>query len=235
MGFFQDFLKMFKKREIALLESRKEAEDVYTFLFKKDGDLTWVAGQHGLFRITHKKIKNALKPFSVASSPSENVIRVTMGVGKEPSEFKKAMLELKPGMTLNLIGPVGGFKLDSDSPAVLIAGGIGITPFRSILKGVEAEGKSGKQPIHLLYLESNRPHLYKDEWNAIAVRPDISISYLDSREALNEEIDKLTAQYRNKANYMIAGPKSMVGSIASYIQQKQIAKGRIKKDAFFGY
>lgn len=94
MGFFQDFLKIFKKKEITLIESFKESEEVYTFLFEKDKDVNWIAGQHGLFSIIHKKFKNNLKPFTVASVPSENVIRLTMRIGKNPSEFKKAMLEL---------------------------------------------------------------------------------------------------------------------------------------------
>ena len=59
MSFFQDTLSIFKKRELLFLESHKESEDVYTFLFEKEKDLTWKAGQHGLFSITHKKIKNA--------------------------------------------------------------------------------------------------------------------------------------------------------------------------------
>ena len=90
-------------------------------------------------RITHKKIKNPTKPFTVASAPTENVVRLTMRIGDNPSDFKKAMLELKQGMKVKMSGPVGSFYLKDNNPSLLIAGGIGITPFRSILKQVEAE------------------------------------------------------------------------------------------------
>lgn len=235
MSFFRDLPKIFKKREITFVESYKESDDAYTFLFEKDKDITWIAGQHGLFRIMHKKIKNPLKPFSVASAPSENVIRLTMGIGKEPSEYKKAMLELKPGMKIYLSGPVGGFHLHDNSPAVLIAGGIGITPFRSILKQLEFEGKLNSQPVHLLYTDSNKSYLYKEELDAMANHPSIHVTYLSSREDLHQEIDKVSAIHKNDGKYYIAGPQSMVNSISEYLRNKQVSKRNIKKDAFFGY
>ena len=168
MSFFQDTLSIFKKRDLLFLESYKESEDVYTFLFEKEKDLTWKAGQHGLFNITHKKIKKPIRPFTVASAPTEDVVRLTMRISDNPSEFKKAMLELKQGMTVKMSGPVGNFYLKDSSPSLLIAGGIGITPFRSILKQIEAEGNGGDKQIHLLYLDSNRSFIFSDELDAIA-------------------------------------------------------------------
>ena len=55
MSFFQDTLSIFKKRELLILESYKESEFVYTFLFRKEKDLTWKAGQHGLFTLLIRK------------------------------------------------------------------------------------------------------------------------------------------------------------------------------------
>ncbi|MBD2870020.1 FAD-dependent oxidoreductase [Paenibacillus arenilitoris] len=235
MSFFRDMMKVFKKREITFLESYKESEDVYTFLFEKDRDVTWIAGQHGLFSIIHKKIKNPLKPFSVASAPSENVIRLTMGIGNEPSEYKKAMLELKPGMKVNMSGPVGTFHLQPNNPTVLVAGGIGITPFRSILKQLEAEGKRDGKPVHLLYMDSNKAYLYKDELDEISNHPSIDVTFLNSRDDLHREIDKLAASYKDDGKYLISGSKSMVESVSAYLQNKTISKRNIKKDVFFGY
>ncbi|MEH7384666.1 FAD-dependent oxidoreductase [Bacillus sp. JJ1521] len=235
MSFFKDALAIFKKRDVVFLESYKESEDVYTFLFEKEKDVTWNAGQHGLFTITHKKIKNSIRPFTVASAPSEDVIRLTMRMGDNPSEFKKAMLELKQGMTVKMSGPVGNFYLKDNTHSLLIAGGIGITPFRAILKQIEAEGNGAEKQIHLLYLDSQKSFIFKDELDAIANNPSISITYLDSREDLHQEIDKFTASNKDKGNYYIAGPKSMVDTISTYLQNQNIAKRNIKKDSFFGY
>ncbi|MDR4887898.1 FAD-dependent oxidoreductase [Fredinandcohnia sp. QZ13] len=233
MGFFQDMIAVFKKRELVFIESYKESKDVYTFVFEKEKDLTWKAGQHGLFSITHKKIKNPTKPFTIASAPSENVVRLTMKINDNPSDFKKAMVELKQGMTIGMSGPLGSLNVNDERPTILIAGGIGITPFRSIVKQIEAEGDGNKKPIHLLYMDSEKSYIFKDELDAI--NGSISTMYLDSRDKLHQEIDKFSNLYQNNGQYMIAGPKSMVDSISSYLQNNSISKKNIKKDAFYGY
>ena len=235
MSFFQDTLSIFKKRDLLFLESYKESEGVYTFLFKKEKDLTWKAGQHGLFSITHKKIKNPTKPFTVASTPTENVVRLTMRIGDNPSDFKKAMLELKQGMKVKMSGPVGSFYLKDNNPSLLIAGGIGITPFRSILKQVEAEWNGVEKQIKLLYMDSKKSYLFKDEIDEIANNYSISVTYLDSRDDLYREINKFTTLYKNDGKYLIAGPKEMVDATSDYLQNNNILKKNIKKDSFFGY
>ncbi|MFD2043348.1 FAD-dependent oxidoreductase [Ornithinibacillus salinisoli] len=235
MSFFQDMLSIFKKRELLFLESYKESEGVYTFLFEKEKDLNWKAGQHGLFNITHKSIKNATRPFTLASAPNENVVKITIGISDDPSDFKKAMLELKQGMKVSMSGPVGSFYLEDNSPSILIAGGMGITPFRSIVKQIEAEGNGIEEPIHLLYLDSKKSYIYKDELDEIANNTSISVTYLDSRDDLHQEIDRLTTLYKNNSKYYVAGPKSMVNSISIYLRNHSIAKRNIKKDVLIGY
>jgi ferredoxin-NADP reductase len=235
MGFIQDAISIFKKRDLVLLESYKESEDVYTFLFEKEKDLSWEAGQHGLFTIIHKKIKNSTRPFTVASAPTENVIRLTMRISDNPSDFKKSMLELKEGMTIKMSGPVGNFNIKDKNPTLLIAGGIGITPFRSILKQIEAEGNNVEKQIHLLYLDSKKSFIFKDELDAIVNNSSINVTYLDSRDDLNQEMDKFIALNKNNGHYFIAGPKSMVDSTSIYIQNQNVPKRNIKKDAFYGY
>ncbi|MEI4768046.1 FAD-dependent oxidoreductase [Psychrobacillus sp. FJAT-51614] len=234
MSFFQDSLSIFKKRELLFLESYKESEDVLTFLFEKEKDLTWKAGQHGLFSITHSKVKNPSRPFTIASAPTENNIKLTMRISDNPSDFKKAMLELKQGMKVRMSGPVGSFYLKDDSPSLLIAGGIGITPFRSILKQIEAEGNGSEKQIHLLYMDSKKSYIYKDELDGIANNSSISVTYLDSRNDLHQEIDKFSALYKNNGKYFIAGQKSMVDSISTDLQNNNVSKRNIKKDTFFG-
>ncbi|WP_338472688.1 FAD-dependent oxidoreductase [Niallia sp. XMNu-256] len=235
MSFFQDTLSIFKKRDLLFLQSYKESEGVYSFLFKKEEDLTWKAGQHGLFSITHKKIKNPTKPFTLVSAPTENVVRLTMAIGENPSDFKKAMLELKQGMKIRMAGPVGSFYLKDNNPSLFIAGGIGITPFRSILKQVEAEGNGVEKQIQLHYIDSKKLYLFKEELDEIANKTSISVTYLDSRENLHHEINKFATLNKNNGNYFIAGSRSMVGSISTYLQKNNVSKRNIKKDAFYGY
>ncbi|WP_453995775.1 FAD-dependent oxidoreductase [Bacillus nitroreducens] len=235
MGFFQDAIAVFKKRDLAFIESYKESDEVYSFLFETDNDLSWKAGQHGLFTITHQKIKNGTKPFTITSAPSENLVRITTKVGANPSEFKKAMLALKKGDTIRMSGPLGNFHVVENGPTLLIAGGMGITPFRAILKQIEAEGNEIAKQIHLLYLDSNKSYIFKDEIDQIANKSSVKVTYLDSRDDLQKEIDQFVTSNKHNSQYFIAGPKSMVDSVSTHLQSKKISKKKIKKDAFYGY
>mgnify|MGYP001336623688 CR=1 FL=1 len=95
MSFFQDAISIFKKTDLTFVERRKELENVYTFVFEKEKDMTWKAGQHGLFTIIQKKIKDNTRPFTVASAPIENVVKLTTQITKSPSDFKKNIVGIK--------------------------------------------------------------------------------------------------------------------------------------------
>ena len=236
MGFLRDnLIPIFKKSELVFKESHRLAENVYTFVFEKANDLTWNAGQYGLFSITHKKIKNATKPFSLSSAPAEKDINITTVIRGEPSEFKQALLELKPGMKVRMSGPLGPFYVKDKSPTLLIAGGIGITPFRSILKQLEAEGAGAGKPFQLLYMDSRHSYLFRDELDSIAEKSSLQVAYLDSREKLYAGIDKFAAQHKDNGKFFVAGPKSMAEEVSAYLKGKNIAKRNISKDVFFGY
>ena len=79
---------IFKKRELSFIESRQETEDVYSFLFEREKDLTWKAGQYGLFSITHKSIKT-YKTIQLGNAPTENIVKITTRISDDPSDFKK--------------------------------------------------------------------------------------------------------------------------------------------------
>ncbi len=235
MGFIQDISPILKKTELTFLERYREAKEVYTFIFEKETDINWKAGQHGVFSIIHKKISKPTRPFSVASAPEENMVKITMNIGDHPSEFKQAMLDLTPGMKISMRGPIGPLYLDERNPSLLIAGGIGITPFRSVLKQIELAQKEIANPITLLYTDSNKSYIYKNELDEIAKNPPIIIRYLDSRDDLYREINSFTTMYQEKGIYYLAGKKSMVDSVSTYLKSQNISKRNIKKDVFVGY
>lgn len=234
MGFFQDISPIFKKVELPFLERRQELGDIYTFIFEMGDDLNWKAGQHGVFTINHKKIKKPTRPFSVASAPTEKKVMISMRIGDNPSEFKRAMLELKQGMTISMRGPIGPMYIDNHSPTLLIAGGIGITPFRAILKHIQLNRKDFAQQIQLLYIDSQGSFLYQDELDKISKDASVGINYLASRDELYREVDNFTSKHNNDSYYYVAGAKSMVDSVTAYLKNNKISKRQIKKDAFMG-
>lgn len=169
----------------------------------------------------------------MASAPSENVVRITTRIKDNPSDFKQALLELNKGMKIRIAGPVGNFCLKDNNPTLLIAGGIGITPYRSMLKQIEAELNKSEKQIHLLYLDSEKLYIFKNELDEIAKKIPVKITYLDSRKELLDEIEKFSAINQDNGNYFISGPKSMVDTLTKELKSMNIKK--IKKDAFYGY
>jgi ferredoxin-NADP reductase len=74
-----------------------------------------------------------VRTFSLSSSPTEpGQISVTCKISDTP--FKQALSRLRPGDPATVYGPLGAFLFDIARPSVLIAGGIGITPFRGMLR-----------------------------------------------------------------------------------------------------
>ncbi len=133
---------------------------------------------------------------------------------------------------MRMNGPVGSFYLKESPPTLLIAGGIGITPFRAMLKQLEADGK-GTNEVKLLYVDSQ--HLYRDDLNEVSASTSVNVSFLDSRKELYPEIDQFVGNYQNHAHYFVAGSKEMVKLITQYLKDNHIPTRNIKKDTFTGY
>jgi len=122
-----------------LIGTEAVADGTAAFTFEVEGDpLVFKAGQTcdvTLVEPRYQDEKGTSRTFSIASSPSD-LPRVTFATRLTGSAFKRSLLEAPPGTAVELDGPYGSFTLHQNGkkPAVFLAGGIGITPFRSIIK-----------------------------------------------------------------------------------------------------
>jgi len=235
MGLFKDILSIFKKREIYLKEKYKEVADIYTFIFEMREQINWKAGQHGLFTIDHVKVNRATRAFSIASIPSEGQIKISMKISENPSEFKQALLNLQSGMKISMRGPIGSFHPENQKPLLFIAGGIGITPYRALIKDLLFNSVEISKDVQLLYMDSREEYIYTVELEEARKISSIKTNYLIKRENLSEEIEKFIAKYDNEAEYFVAGPKSMTNAIEALLKIRGIKKKNIKRDKFVGY
>jgi glycine betaine catabolism B len=95
----------------------------------------------------------AVRSFSMSSSPSEpGRISVTCKISDTP--FKQALARLRPGDTAEVVGPLGAFLLERDRPSVFLAGGIGVTPFRGMMRFASDSGDSAER---LLFYSARVP------------------------------------------------------------------------------
>jgi ferredoxin-NADP reductase len=142
--------------KLKFIGKRDEVKDVVTFMFEPEEKLGWQPGQymHYVFDVAEKDEKGPERWFTNSAAPYEGKVFITTRLDNLPvSAVKKYLNNLAPGNEIEADGPKGKFVLQADAKKyVLIAGGIGITPFRSML----AQLAHDHGPANAMLLYANR-------------------------------------------------------------------------------
>ena len=170
------------------------------------------------------------------------------------SPYKKSLSSLEPGVKVNARGPEGKFVLHEDysKSAIFLSGGIGVTPFRSMIKYA-----TDKQlPLRIIMFDSNRNQeniLFKKEFDECSnINKNLKIIYTITDEAQNQSgtndwqgekgrIDKaMLARYLSDSQqktsvFYICGPPAMTKAMQELLQDLEIASDRIMVEEFTGY
>src|SRR4051812_26149858 len=156
--------------QLNLAEIRRESSDVTSFLFEPEGELEWQAGQYLRYTVPHpdEDDRGVSRYFTVSSAPHERLVRLTTRLAAEKgSTVKRALAELEPGATVEAEAPAGSFTIEEpDGRYLLIAGGIGITPFRAILADLAHRRRALEG--RLLYANRNDEIVFRDELDGLA-------------------------------------------------------------------
>ena len=224
--------------KLRFIESRPEAGDAVTFRFQPPEGFTWKPGQYLKYTLDHENVdeRKNYRWFTISAAPHEGIVQITTRLNTErPSSFKNALARLTPGTEIEAEGPKGDFMLD-DSPKDLlfIAGGIGITPFRSMLLDLDHRGE--KLPVKLLYANRNEDFVFKGELEALAERhAEFEIEYYVEPKVIDEivlgELNHANPNYK----YYISGPEPMVEAFDEKLKAQGIEDVNIKNDFFPGY
>lgn len=224
--------------KLQLIEKKQETADVVSFIFVPEEPLHFKAGQfiHHVLHHLPTDDRGSDRWFTNAAAPFEKNVRITTRIDPEKSSsFKKKLQSLAIGKKLEISNITGDFILeDPEKEYVFIAGGIGITPFRSIL----AELDHAKKPIKVSLIYANRDQqiVYKEELEAIAQRnPAFQIHYVFSPEHIDEKKIKELVTDMQKPMFYISGPEQMVDNIGETIKKMGVGQERIKQDWFPGY
>jgi len=175
--------------------------------------------------------------YSLSSSPTEDMLSITFKLGI--SSFKKRLQSLKPDdeMYISQYGNDYGFHLKENRSSVLIAGGIGIAPFRSMLK--EMSDNNNKNDVQLVYLNKDTSFIFAEEielWKKQL--PNFTVHYIDTTLLNRKKREKLLIGLINKNahQYFIAGPEGMVEATEHLlIDDMGINAKDIRIDSFGGY
>jgi len=179
---------------------------------------------------------NLTRTLSLASSPLRDHIDVAVRLSD--SDFKKAFQELRANDPIEIVGPTGVLNYNPEKPAVMIAGGIGITPFRSILE--QRLDQKNNNPHWLIYAnQSVKDVPFAKDFEQLA-QVDPAFKYSNVFSEKGERIDKnyLENQLRevpSDAVFYIVGPPAMVKEVRENLLSLGVPETRISVENFAGY
>jgi glycine betaine catabolism B len=234
------------------LQNQPQQEQNYHLIYK--------AGQYAIVDLgTKEDPEGPVRSFTMASSPTENFILISTRIRE--TLFKNKLASLDVGSCVNVTVPLGRFVLHEDysKTAVFLSGGIGVTPFRSMIKYSTDE----RSPLMITMFDSNRNLeniLYKkefDEWASLnenlkiiytltdEIRdssPSSSSSETDDWKGERGLINKaMITRYLSTTEladsiFYICGPPTMLNAMKKLLQKDlDIPKERIKVEEFIGY
>lgn len=234
---------------LKLMEKTKMTSDTYAFVFNRIENFKYKAGQYMEWTLPHKNTdyRGNRRYFSLASSPTENTPMIVVKFHDSPSSFKKALLSLPLGGEIVATQLGGDFVLPKDlsRQIVLIAGGVGFAPYRSMIKNIMDQKL--KANITVIFANRNIGDIFFVKLLTLAVPFGVKTLYLLTDEKnvpprwgglkghlTNETIMKNIPDFKN-ALYFISGPQIMVQSIERTLLQTGIKKSNITTDFFPGY
>ncbi len=224
------------------------ARGVYTFNFDIPSGFRYRTGQYmeWVLALAKGDSRGNRRSLTISSAPTEPVLSFAVRVPERPSAYKRALMEMEPGATIVAAELSGDFVLPAAAgrPLVLIAGGIGITPFRSMLR--DLVDRRERRDVTLIYstfgpeeiafrddLEQARrdlgvkvvytltdPDRVPPGWNG-------RVGFVDAR-LIAEEV----ADY-GRSLFYISGPPAMIKGVKSEL--RALGVRRIKTDFFPGY
>lgn len=229
------------------LEGREEiAAGTMAFHFAKPGDFNFIPGQAIDVTVT-TPAGPAIHAFSIVSAPFES--RLSIATRMRDSAFKQALKALAIGSAIPIEGPFGALTLHDDRrrPAILLAGGIGITPFISMLRQATEEGLrqrfvllySNRRPEDAAFLaELQQLEKRNADFRLLATMTQMQGSqYPWSGETgpLNADLLQRGASGLTSPIYYLAGPPLMVESLRDKLNGIGVADEDIRSEEFYGY
>jgi ferredoxin-NADP reductase len=236
--------------KVKLLSKQEVATGTIEFRFSKPEGFSYKPGQSvDLFLINPPETdaEGNKRAYSLSSSPFEEFLSITTRI--RDTAFKRVLNALEMGAELDMDGPFGDMTLVSDAtkPIIIFAGGIGITPFYSMVKQMAKDGLTHN--IYLFY--SNRTPqdgAYIKELSQIALEhtnltfvPTITentvpeTEWADSRGYITKELVNQFITQTNDAWGYMAGPPAFTAAMRDIFHNLGVVDDYIKSEEFTGY
>lgn len=235
---------------VPLIEREEVAEGTMAFHFAKPPDFQFRAGQHvdmTLLNPPETDAEGNVRTFTLASAPFQSDLMIATRM--RDTAFKRVLRRAAMGLEVKIEGPSGSFTLQRtfEKPAAFLAGGIGITPFLSIIRQAAYE----KAPDQLYLFYSNRrpedaPFLellsetakQNSNFHLVATMTAMDESQREWRGETGFINKEMLAKYLPTLHgtiYYGAGPPAMVAAMRRMLMQAAVDRGDIRTEGFSGY
>lgn len=224
--------------KLTLIRKKEEAPSVVSFVFSPAEPVKWKAGQFIQCVLEHEPMdsRGEERWFTIASAPFEKELMITTRFASENgSSFKAALRALQVGESLEMTDLDGDFIVEDPAQVyVFIAGGIGITPFHSILK--EADHSGVKLNATLLYGNRDAGVAFQEELQSFAEsNPNMTIHHVIEPQRIDESLIRKIVPDLQKPIFYVSGPEPMVESLGDVLKSMGVATDHLKQDFFPGY
>lgn len=232
---------------LTLIEKNKLATGIYEFVFASDRPFVFLPGQYleWTLGLRFADARGNRRYFTIASSPTESTVRLAVKFYDPPSSFKRVLAAMKINETISASQLAGDFVLPRDpkKKLVFIAGGIGVTPFRSMAQYL-IDKKEIRSAV-LFYANKTAAEVaYKEVFDR-AEAVGLKTIYALSQEPrptpgmYNGKIDgaliaREVPDYQERTFY-ISGPQGMVDAFKKTLRDMGVPRWRIKSDYFPGF
>ncbi len=220
---------------LTVVARRDETPDHLTLVFERPRGFSFEAGDWIDLEFPGQDLAGG-KTYSLSSSPGEPDLAITFKVGQ--SAFKRALQTAAPGDQLRITayGNDYDFQLERHRSSVLIAAGVGVAPFRSMIAEMAETGS--REVAHLIYLNRTDDFLFRDEFDAWCKQlPGVTIDYVVTAGMKSKERRRLLAASVSDSvhYYYIAGPPAMIEATEAVLMEAGADHDDIRIDSFGGY
>lgn len=230
-----------KYKLILKLKSKTQlTPDTFDFVFTGDTKIRFIPGQYMEFTFEHPNpdSRGNRRYLSLASSPTEPEIRLGIKFGDPPSSYKRSLLTMLPNQKVAAGQLIGDFTLpkDPNKKLVLIAGGIGITPYRSMLKYLVDTNQ--KRDIIVIYSASKaNEFVYKEILSQAQDKLGIKTNYIETATQGHMDSARLSKEIPDfkDRTYYISGSHGVVIAFEEVLKNLNIPRAQIITDYFPGF
>lgn len=227
-----------------LVERRQLTDTIASFYFEPEQPLDYTAGQFIELRLDghQENGKTAMREFTLSSSPHEDLLTITTRVGEAAhTPFKRALNGLQIGAPVTVSQAWGDFVLPKfiQTPLIFVAGGIGVTPFQSILSWLNYTEE--KRSVKMLYtVRTEDDIIFQDTFTD----SDLHVTYVVDQPsaAWGGERGPLTAEMicglekpSDDALIYLSGPELFVQKLHKDLLALGVSNQRLVLDEFPGY